>query len=153
MNKPRLEGRTRPPIADVECRRYAGNDFAKGVSKVYYLAQARLYGHPEVEGKPAEDFFEALENALNLAYAQAETAELARRAMCKPHPKFRLGDYVRKISGSEWRGPIVGTYSTELTPEGYAVESHLYKGSVQIYPANALERWDRNAAEQSEVRK
>lgn len=53
--------------------------------------------------------------------------------------KFKLGDFVRKKSGSEWQGTIVGWYSTELTPEGYAVESEYHKGSVQIYPANALE--------------
>lgn len=34
-------------------------------------------------------------------------------------PKFQLGDKVRKIKGSQWHGIIVGTYSTELTPEGY----------------------------------
>ena len=54
--------------------------------------------------------------------------------------KFELGDVVRKVSGSEWEGVIVGTYSTELTPEGYAVESSSHKGSVQIYPAKALEK-------------
>jgi len=51
---------------------------------------------------------------------------------------FSIGDFVRKKSGSEWEGRIVGFYSTELTPEGYAVESSTHKGSVQIYPAKAL---------------
>lgn len=53
---------------------------------------------------------------------------------------FKLGDYVRKKSGSAWEGTIVGTYSTRLTPEGYAVESAFHPGSVQIYPVGALER-------------
>lgn len=53
--------------------------------------------------------------------------------------KFVLGDTVRKIKGSQWNGKIVGFYSTELTPEGYAVESSTERGSVQIYPAAALE--------------
>ena len=53
-------------------------------------------------------------------------------------PKFRRGDRVRKVSGSEWVGTIVGEYSTALTPEGYAVESESHAGSVQIYPARAL---------------
>lgn len=53
---------------------------------------------------------------------------------------FSLGDRVRKRSGSEWQGLIVGWYSTRLTPEGYAVESETHSGSVQIYPAAALER-------------
>ena len=57
-----------------------------------------------------------------------------------PEPKFKLGDSVRKIKGSMWNGKVVGTYSTELTPEGYAVESFVEKGSVQIYPAAALEK-------------
>ncbi len=35
-------------------------------------------------------------------------------------------------------------HSTELTPEGYAVESNTEKGSVQIYPAKALELWEIN---------
>lgn len=56
--------------------------------------------------------------------------------------KFKLGDRVRKISGSNWKGVVVGTYSTTLTPEGYAVESDTEKGSVQIYPAKALEYVD-----------
>ena len=55
------------------------------------------------------------------------------------NPKFKLGDLVRKTKGSEWHGTVVGTYSTSLTPEGYAVESATERGSVQIYPAAALE--------------
>ena len=53
-------------------------------------------------------------------------------------PKFKIGDFVWKRAGSEWAGHVVGTYSTKLTPEGYAVESKVHKGSVQIYPAAAL---------------
>ena len=55
------------------------------------------------------------------------------------HKTFNMGDLVRKKSGSEWEGKIVGFYSTELTPEGYCVESATHSGSVQIYPASALE--------------
>lgn len=53
--------------------------------------------------------------------------------------KFKLGDRVRKSKGSQWHGVVVGTYRTDLTPEGYAVESNTEHGSVQIYPAAALE--------------
>lgn len=53
--------------------------------------------------------------------------------------KFQIGDKVYKPTGSEWSGTVVGTYSTILTPEGYAVESDAHLGSVQIYPARALE--------------
>ena len=53
--------------------------------------------------------------------------------------KFQIGDHVRKTKGSRRQGHVVGTYSTSLTPEGYAVESSTEHGSVQIYPAAALE--------------
>ena len=56
------------------------------------------------------------------------------------HRTFALGDRVVKRSGSQWHGIIVGWYSTKQTPEGYAVESEREPGSVQIYPASALQR-------------
>lgn len=56
------------------------------------------------------------------------------------HPGFKwsYGDRVTKIKGSSWTGRVVGFYSTELTPVGYAVESENEPGSVQIYPESAL---------------
>ena len=63
------------------------------------------------------------------------------------HKTFKLGDKVKKIKGSQWQGYIVGWYSTSLTPEGYAVESMWERGSVQIYPVAALERFDIDAPE------
>lgn len=65
--------------------------------------------------------------------------ELRAKAFMNRSPKFLHGQRVRKIKGSEWQGYVVGTYSTALTPEGYCVESETHKGSVQIYPASALE--------------
>lgn len=56
------------------------------------------------------------------------------------HWRYRLGDRVTKIKGSNWTGRVVGFYSTNLTPEGYAVESEAERGSVQIYPVGALEK-------------
>ena len=53
--------------------------------------------------------------------------------------KFKLGDKVQKVKGSEWFGTVVGFYSTEQTHEGYAVESGAHKNTVQIYPVQALE--------------
>ncbi len=53
--------------------------------------------------------------------------------------RFRLGDHVRKVRGSQWQGRVVGFYSTKLTPDGYCVESDAHAGSVQIYPDAALE--------------
>lgn len=51
---------------------------------------------------------------------------------------YELGQRVTKAKGSNWTGLVVGFYSTELTPVGYAVESETEKGSVQIYPEAAL---------------
>jgi len=65
--------------------------------------------------------------------------EVARHAQTNPQGKFRMGDLVKKSTGSEWEGRVVGWYSTEQTPEGYAVESSAHRNSVQIYPAKALE--------------
>lgn len=53
--------------------------------------------------------------------------------------RIDLGQKVRKKSGSEWEGFVVGYYSTELTPYGLCVESSTHKNSVQIYPRKALE--------------
>ena len=53
--------------------------------------------------------------------------------------KFLIGDRVRKVKGSRWQGRVVGAYCTTLTFEGYCVESETETGSVQIYPASALE--------------
>ncbi len=52
--------------------------------------------------------------------------------------KFQRGSYVKKISGSEWEGHVVGFYSTKLTPRGYAVLSAFHPGAVQLYPEKAL---------------
>jgi len=54
--------------------------------------------------------------------------------------KFKLGDRVRKIGNKgQWHGHVVGFYSASCTPIGYAIESELETGSVQIYPESALE--------------
>lgn len=83
--------------------------------------------------------------------AQCELLEAASaiRALPSPSPaggaqgvtegrKFQLGDRVTKVKGSSWTGKVVGFYSTDLTPIGYAVESEREPGSVQIYPEAAL---------------
>ncbi len=67
---------------------------------------------------------------------------LAPIAQTAPQGKFRMGDLVKKSTGSEWVGRVVGWYSTEQTKEGYAVESSAHRNSVQIYPAKALEAVD-----------
>ena len=72
--------------------------------------------------------------------AALDANEGLRQAWPDTQKTFGMGDSVRKVRGSQWHGRIVGWYSTELTPEGYAVESDRERGSVQIYPASALER-------------
>lgn len=56
--------------------------------------------------------------------------------------KYQLGSPVRKkgLKG-QWRGWVVGFYHAKHTPIGYAVESALEPGSVQIYPEDSLEDW------------
>lgn len=58
-----------------------------------------------------------------------------------PARRWKLGDHLHKRRGSQWHGKVVGFYSTELTPVGYAIESATEHGSVQIYPESALEEW------------
>ncbi len=54
---------------------------------------------------------------------------------------FQIGDRVRKRGDKgQWQGHVVGLYSTDITPVGYAIESEREVGSVQIYPQSALER-------------
>lgn len=55
------------------------------------------------------------------------------------HFTYRMGDKLRKKSGSDWSGTVVGWYSTEQTPEGYCIASKYHKNTVQLYPLAALE--------------
>lgn len=50
-----------------------------------------------------------------------------------------MGARLRKRSGSQWQGLVVGFYTSSLTSNGYCIESENEKGSVQIYPESALE--------------
>lgn len=79
-----------------------------------------------------------IENAWDAWRARAMIAASPQPPAAQPGT-FRIGQRVRKFKGSQWTGHVVGTYSTNLTPEGYAVESETEKGSVQIYPVGALE--------------
>jgi len=58
--------------------------------------------------------------------------------------RWDIGDKVRKKRGSQWRGTVCGFYSTPHTPEGYCVDSAYEAGSVQVWPAAALEDWNGN---------
>lgn len=74
------------------------------------------------------------------AFSEGYSQAIKDMPMKKDSREFAIGEYVRKTKGSKWEGKVVGFYSTELTPEGYCVESSVHKGSVQIYPRGALER-------------
>lgn len=52
---------------------------------------------------------------------------------------YPYGTRMRKKSGGQWQGRVVGYYLTTLTPHGVAIESEREPGSVQIYPVRALE--------------
>jgi len=77
----------------------------------------------------------------NLTLDELQTTLQTVERLLGTQGKFQTGDRVCKTKGSQWHGYVVGVYSTELTPEGYAVESATEHGSVQIYPAAALELW------------
>lgn len=108
--------------------------------------------HPNGEFKdhaPEEWNWEVANPIRNLditAYAVRNPHYIAPQAVdypmtdIKPVKLFQRGDRVRKKSGASWNGIVCGEYSTAFTPEGYAVESEREVGSVQIYPAAALER-------------
>jgi len=111
-------------------------------------AQGFRDGQAAVEQATAQDEWEAFKRALHsqkvfklssATMSAAEWAWFARPAQTAPQGKFSMGDLVKKSTGSEWVGRVVGWYSTEQTKEGYAVESSAHRNSVQIYPVTALE--------------
>ena len=53
---------------------------------------------------------------------------------------FPLGAMVEKISGPEWRGKIVGHYSSTFTPNGIVIEciADGAKGQVHVEPAKRM---------------
>lgn len=139
------------PFGLNEFARRAGQMMAKhdfhGFEPVALAIAEELLG-AKAEPAPAQDEREAFKRALHsqkvfkLSSATIDAAEWAwfsRPAQTATQGKFRMGDLVKKSTGSEWEGRVVGWYSTEQTKEGYAVESEAHKGSVQIYPAKALE--------------
>ena len=67
----------------------------------------------------------------------------ARHRQAKPEGfRWPIDAKVRKKRGSQWRGTVCGFYSTPHTPEGYCVVSDFETGSVQVWPAEALEDWE-----------
>ena len=56
--------------------------------------------------------------------------------------RFPRGCAVRKISGPEWLGLVVGYYSSTFTPEGLVIEctAEGARGQVHVEPAKRMER-------------
>lgn len=61
--------------------------------------------------------------------------------------RFPLGSAVRKVSGPEWQGVVVGYYSSSFTPEGLVIECTApgARGQVHVEPAKRMERNDTDA--------
>ena len=75
------------------------------------------------------------------AIADFLSEEERRKNEARESWAFTQGDYVCKKSGSWWAGRVVGFYTTQQTPRGYAVQLDKPFGPVQIYPESALERF------------
>lgn len=106
------------------------------------VALGRLHRFVQERASKLPDAFKQDVEAIELWIERASgvlNATTTQDAFPRTHTAFRLGQRVRKTKGSRWQGRVVGWYSTALTPEGYAVESDTELGSVQIYPATALE--------------
>lgn len=87
-----------------------------------------------------EKMREAMRKIMSESYIKGSHDAFDAQKKAGRGTNFVRGDLVRKRSGSQWEGHVVGEYSTSLTPEGYAVESSAHPGSVQFYPAAALEK-------------
>jgi hypothetical protein len=57
---------------------------------------------------------------------------------------YPIGTRVRKVSGPEWDGVVVGYYSSTFTPDGLVIECTApgAKGQVHVEPAKRVERHD-----------
>lgn len=55
--------------------------------------------------------------------------------------RFPLGTPVRKISGPQWHGKVVGYYSSSFTAEGLVIEctAEGALGQVHVEPAKRME--------------
>ena len=131
----------------VEAAQGALSEIQAALEDAYLNAYQECCGQAYLEccGSPLQAWSEADQKIMDRFAPHEKSlrhALAAPIAQTAPQGKFRMGDLVRKTSGSEWQGRICGTYSTPLTPEGYAVESEAHAGSVQIYPAKALEAVD-----------
>ena len=56
--------------------------------------------------------------------------------------RYPLGAPVRKASGPQWHGVVVGYYASSYTPEGLVIEctAEGARGQVHVEPAKRMER-------------
>ncbi len=56
--------------------------------------------------------------------------------------RFPLGCAVRKVSGPQWNGKVVGYYSSTFTQEGLVIECTVEGalGQVHVEPSKRMER-------------
>jgi dihydrofolate reductase (trimethoprim resistance protein) len=117
---------------------FGGGDLREAVAVALWKREAERAAPNVAKGRNAVTFHDQLECEKGKWLGLADAALAALPPVKQSVGKFQRGDHVEKVSGSNWRGKVVGEYSTDLTPEGYAVESDTETGSVQIYPAKAL---------------
>jgi len=58
--------------------------------------------------------------------------------------QYPLGCKVIKTSGPQWRGVVVGYYSSSYTPEGLVIEctAEGARGQVHVEPSKRMARYD-----------
>ncbi|GEM_PF-624491 len=122
-------------IARVALEAYRAAPIAQTEQQPAFLLEIGADGEYAVQVRD-KDWLRSMRNKREHQTHNLYSALIAQTA---PQGKFRMGDLVKKSTGSEWVGRVVGWYSTEQTKEGYAVESSAHRNSVQIYPATALE--------------
>ena len=96
----------------------------------YALEDHRIAGH-------AADALAS--QAATITQLQAELAE-AREVLARINSTPR-GTRVRKASGPQWEGVVVGHYSSSFTPDGLVIECTVEgaKGQVHVEPAKRME--------------
>lgn len=122
-------------IARVALEAYRAAPIAQTEQQPAFLLEIGADGEYAVQVRD-KDWLRSMRNKREHQTHNLYSAPIAQTA---PQGKFRMGDLVKKSTGSEWVGRVVGWYSTEQTKEGYAVESSAHRNSVQIYPVTALE--------------
>ena len=86
---------------------------------------------------------EALYAAADALQGLAEQADKLKR-MLAVASQFEIGCLVKKDSGPQWNGQVVGYYSSSFTPEGIVIECTApgALGQVHVEPSKRMRRRD-----------